>query len=284
MAVELRAVAVEEAEEDVVLRGVHAHRAEVRAVAHHAAGHRRGVELVLAVAAEAVHEVNKPVRVDDAFVEMIVSGEDGVRAPFVEGPAHPDGLAGVGAVNRAGGIWCVMEIDELPDGGGVGELLLEPPALRGIRRGAVRLGLVGIEAEEFHGPALEGVVALVAGQREVIEVRLGVGGEPVVIAEAGKEAIGHRARAVASFISADELVVELADVAVDGGRRADGIVVIAEGEDEMWLPAFDELGDLAGRDVVGAVVADGGEGDGQGGGGGSGQGEMAEEQGPGTEE
>ena len=48
----------------------------------------------------------------------------------------------------------------------------------------MRFVLVGVEAEELHGAALEGVVTLVVGKGEVIEVRLRVGGQPVVVAEA----------------------------------------------------------------------------------------------------
>ena len=62
------------------------------------------------------------------------------------------------------------------------------------RADAIAVGFVTVtvETQEVDRPADEVVVALVAGEREVVEIGLApdAGGIPVVIAEDGEEAVG----------------------------------------------------------------------------------------------
>lgn len=120
----------------------------------------------------------------------------------------------------------------------------------------------------MHQPIVHIVVELIAGESEVVEVgastAIGVAldGGPVVVAEGGPEAIDRAAYAVITLIVADELAVVLADVVVNGVGRTVGIVVVADGEDEVGVPASDERGNTGFVDGVGAVVADDGEAEG----------------------
>ena len=75
------------------------------------------------------------------------------------------------------------------------------------------------------------VIALVVRQGEVVEVRPGARGVPVVIAKGWPEVIDFvAARDVHPFVGRDVLLVILADVGVDGVSAPVGIVVIDHGD------------------------------------------------------
>src|ERR1051325_925692 len=101
VAVDLRPAPVEKTEQDVVFRGVDSECAEVFGVSFGAARHGRGEELVFAVAAEAVDEIDQPIGMD-ALVDVVVPGEHGIHTPLVKRPAHMGGLPGMSAVEDAG--------------------------------------------------------------------------------------------------------------------------------------------------------------------------------------
>jgi hypothetical protein len=125
---------------------------------------------------------------------------------------------------------------------------------------------VAVEREEAHGPRGELVVPLVAGEVEVVEVRLDalgrLGVAPVVVAQAREEAAGRRAGAVGAAVVVDVIVVVLADVGVDSLRGAGGVVVVAGRDDERGVPALHQRRDVGGGLFDGAEVADDGEGGG----------------------
>jgi hypothetical protein len=106
---------------------------------------------------------------------------------------------------------------------------------------------VAVHAEEVDVLVAELVVPLVAGQGEVVGVgREAVLGVPVVVARTGPEAVLLGALAVLAFVRADPVVVELADVLVDGVGLAVWVVVVADGDDEVRLQPGDQGGDLMG--------------------------------------
>src|SRR5213083_1168177 len=63
-----------------------------------------------------------------------------------------------------------------------------------------------------------------------------------MIAKTGKEAIARRAITVGAEVGIDEFMIELADIYVDRRGGPVPVIVIAEGEDEVRVPAFDEVG------------------------------------------
>src|SRR5262245_60574 len=88
----------------------------------------------------------------------------------------------------------------------------------------------------------ERVVALVAGQFEVCQVRRSVACNPIVIAEAGEKSIGPRPASVTPLIGMDKIVVELSDVPIDCRGAAGGVVVVAHRDDKLRVPSFDVIG------------------------------------------
>ncbi len=106
-----------------------------------------------------------------------------------------------------------------------------------------RLVRIAVEREELDGAARERVVALVARQREVVEVGLGAGRVPVVIAQRWEEAVLARTGAVFSRVRADERGVELADVRVDRVGTARRVVVVARRDHDLRVVRLHELGD-----------------------------------------
>src|SRR5206468_2916581 len=158
---------------------------------------------------------------------------------------------------------------DLPRGGRGGQLALEPPALHRRAGVPVRLGAVGavagavaaVDGEELHRPLGEGVVPLVAGQGEVVQVGRGQRGRaaarlPVVVAERRVETVDGRAGAVLAFVVADVVVVILADVGVDRRGLAGLVVVVADGDDRVRGPALHEVGNVALRDAGRSVITD----------------------------
>ncbi|MFM8583693.1 MAG: hypothetical protein ACKOFW_19690, partial [Planctomycetaceae bacterium] len=72
-----------------------------------------------------------------------------------------------------------------------------------------------------------------------------------MIAKDGEEAIGLCPGAELTAVVADVMGVVPADVPVDRGRFASGIVVVAGGENEVGPPRIDEAGDLRCRERFG---------------------------------
>src|SRR4051794_39463528 len=109
--------------------------------------------------------------------------------------------------------------------------------------------LVGVDDEQLHAVLADGVVPLVAGEREVVGVRLeAVGLVVVVVAQRGPEPVaGGRAGAVAAGVGVDVVVVPLPHVGVDRVGAAVLVVVVADGGDEGGIPGFDQLRDVARR-------------------------------------
>ncbi|MGH2524637.1 MAG: glycosyltransferase, partial [Anaerolineales bacterium] len=109
----------DEAERDLAGARVYLHRAVVGIVTVLAL-RQDGPELVQASAARAVGEVGQPVNAQ-AFVQVVVPGHDGGRAPGLEGPLHPRRRA-----MPAGRVGRVVEVDDLPRLGGGGQPGVQP--------------------------------------------------------------------------------------------------------------------------------------------------------------
>src|SRR5262249_15434742 len=123
-------------------------------------------------------------------------------------------------------------------------------------------GLCGIpvDREQFHRPDGDSVIASVAGEGEIGEVGLGVGCQPVVGSQGGPEFVGRCPCAVATLVGVDIVVVELADIGVDGGVIAIGIVIVTDRGYEVGVPAVHQVGDGCLESAAVAVVADDGKG------------------------
>jgi hypothetical protein len=245
--------------------GIDQHRAKIVRKSHLAPGDgwiaEAGIDIFSA--AESVYEIGN-VADAEALEVVLVAGEDGISAPLLEGPLHVLGRA----MGGAGGKRRLVEIDDLPACCGSGQGVAQPLTLdRILGRGCfihiTQIGLVriGVEGEELDRALGEGVIALIAGQCEIIEVGLGVGLHPLVIAQCREEMIHAIGAACAegSFVGGDEIVVVLADVGVDGAGCAELIVVVADGEDQVGVPGFDAVGDVAFGSGVCAKVANYGE-------------------------
>src|SRR5688572_7426972 len=98
IAIDLGSPPVEEPEKDVVLGRINTERSEVLRVANHAAGDGKSMKLIPAVAAETVDEIDQPVRVN-SLIDVVVASKHRVHAPFLKGPAHPGGFAGMSTVH-----------------------------------------------------------------------------------------------------------------------------------------------------------------------------------------
>lgn len=99
------------------------------------------------------------------------------------------------------------------------------------------------------------VIAFVARQVEVIQVWLRSSCMPIVIAEAGEEAVFFCTFSVAAQIGGDELMIELADVFIDRLSRTIRVVVIPGGDDQVGLPAPDQGSHIPLHSIAAAVIA-----------------------------
>ena len=72
----------------------------------------------------------------------------------------------------------------------------------------------------------EVVIALVTGQFKIIQIGLGTGSIPIMIAERREEAIYFCPSAVSALVGIDELVIKLADILVDRGCLACGVIIV----------------------------------------------------------
>src|SRR6185436_14974376 len=88
------------------------------------------------------------------------------------------------------------------------------------------------------------VVPFVAREREVSQIRLEPGDakRPFMVADARKKAIRTRSGAKRADVWIDVFVEELANVGVDVGGLAIRVVVVTRGNDEVRVPAFDQVG------------------------------------------
>src|SRR5947209_6845044 len=105
-----------------------------------------------------------------------------------------------------------MEVNYLPGFGCGGEGSLQPLRLHRSADDAARLGGVAVNGVEMDRTPGVIVVSLVAGEGEIVKVRLGVGLHPIVVAQGREELVEGRALAVAASIRVDIVVVILADV------------------------------------------------------------------------
>jgi len=156
----------------------------------------------------------------------------------------------------------VVQIDQVPGRGGSRELGLQPKSLNGCTRSSIRFESVTISGEEVDGSPDEIVVTFVAGQSEIIHVRLERAGVPVVVAGRREETINRRAGAVRPNVGINELVIKLPDILINRIRPAERVIVVAGGDDEIRVPAFDEVRDSEFIRSGIPVIADDGEADG----------------------
>ena len=88
-----------------------------------------------------------------------------------------------------------------------------------------------------------------------------------MVSNAREEAVRRGARSVGADVGVNELVEELPNIGIDGGRFTVGIIVVAGGDDEIGIPAFNQVGHglfVRCRDrpcVSRAVVANNADGD-----------------------
>src|SRR5207247_9436954 len=111
----------------------------------------------------------------------------------------------------------MVEVDQLEAGGRGGQPVFQPVRLLGGGAHAIWLVAVAVNAEESHEPSPKHhvIVALVIGERKVVEIRL-VAEVPVVVPEGWPESVGRAARTIRTFVITDETVVVLADILVNG--------------------------------------------------------------------
>ena len=130
---------------------------------------------------------------------------------------------------------------------------------------AIRFMGVAIKSKEGDGAKIQGIIAFIARQREVIKIGASAirgstrEAAPVVVAQSGPEAVGGAAVAISALVVADEGTVILTDIGINGAGFAIGVVVIADGDDEVGVPMSDEGSDGGFARGVIAIVADDGE-------------------------
>jgi hypothetical protein len=83
----------------------------------------------------------------------------------------------------------MVEIDQPPRRRRGLETVSEPLGLGGIARDAVGLTRITVEHKEVHRSAPKRVIALIAGKRKIIQVRLRVGAVSIVVTEGWKKPV-----------------------------------------------------------------------------------------------
>ena len=141
----------------------------------------------------------------------------------------------------------MMEIDEPPGCGRSGQRCLQPDALDRVARVPVGIIGVAVQAEDLNRPITILVIPFVSGKREVCEVRVVSGRRriretAVVIPHGRKEAIGNCPGTVCSCVRENIIVEKLSDILVDGAGFTVGIVVVADGHNEIGVPALHQIG------------------------------------------
>src|SRR4051794_13758470 len=114
-----------------------------------------------------------------------------------------------------------MKVDQPPSGGGGRQAGAKPFALHRVKRPAIRIVRIAVQAKDFNRPIAVVVIALVPRQREIGEVRIvtgrcGARETTVVIADGRKEAIGNGSSAVCTKVRINIIVEKLPYVFVDG--------------------------------------------------------------------
>ncbi len=233
---------------DAGVAGGDEHCAVVAVVADEASfcGVLEGVDGTAAYADDVVEDIVSL----DAFVGVIVTGENGRCAPFGIWPLNSSGITML-----AGRVGRVVNEDKFPGSCGCLQTILEPLCLRRIGFVSIWFPVVAIERKDVYWTTANVIISFVAGQGEVIQVGLQGACLPVVITGYGKEAIFICSGAVLTLIISNELVIVLANVGVYGLGCTIWIVVIACGNDEVGLPVCDQAGNVGGCLGVGSVVA-----------------------------
>ena len=138
----------------------------------------------------------------------------------------------------------MVQVDQIPCRGGCRKPILQPGRLNRGTCSSIRFTRIAVNRKEMHRSPGEIVVALVAGQGEIIQIGPRVGSIPIVIAQSGEEAVRLRARAVSSEVRVNIIVIILTDIRVNGLRGAIRVVIISGGDDEIRVPGFDQVRNL----------------------------------------
>src|SRR5947199_8973354 len=106
----------------------------------------------------------------------------------------------------------MVEVDQLEAGGRGGQPVFQPVRLLGGGAHAIWLVAVAVNDEELHEPSPKHhvIVALVIGQRKVVEIRL-VAEVAVVGPEGWAESVCRASRRISTFVINDETEVVLAE-------------------------------------------------------------------------
>jgi len=87
----------------------------------------------------------------------------------------------------------MVHVDQVPCGRGCLKPVLYPVRLGGGACDPVRFMRITIDNKESHRSPNKIVITLIVGQGKIIQVRLCVGGMPIVIAQGGEKTIRCRA-------------------------------------------------------------------------------------------
>lgn len=205
-------------------------------------------------AAQPVGDVGQSVRFQ-SFVKMIMPGQDDIRAPFAERPAHP-----VCRAVPAGCVRRMMEHNDVERRGGGGQRLPQPDRLLRFDVHAVRLFAVAVQHEKANGSLREFVIPFVLPQVEIFEIETKPAACPIVVSGGWEEPSGLRTLSIFSGVVHKIFVVILPDVVVHSIRLV-YLIVVSGGDDEIRVPAFDEVRHVRFRLPRHAVIADDGKDD-----------------------
>ena len=103
------------------------------------------------------------------------------------------------------------------------------------------------------------IITLIIGQGEVVKVGLAVMRLVVMSTKCRPEAIIARASAVVAYVGIYVVMIPLAYVGINSGIRPIIVVVVAEGDDEIGVPAPDLVSYVSLLRVAGAIITNGGE-------------------------
>ena len=125
------------------------------------------------------------------------------------------------------------------------EHCFEPMRLFRVGGRPIWLVPIAVQSEQLHMAECDLVIALVVGQRKIIEIRLKTRKlVPIVIAQGREEAILLGAAAEPTAIGGDEGMKVAPDVFVDGLGFAVQIIVVAGSNDEVRVQTSDQSGDF----------------------------------------
>ena len=103
------------------------------------------------------------------------------------------------------------------------------------------------------------IVALVTRQAEIIQVGFGSGCIPVMVAKGREEAVFGCSRTVRAGIRENEIMVILADMGIDRISCAGWVIVIADRDEDVRIPAMDHGGHIRFALAAFPEIADHGE-------------------------